>query len=82
MAAGCAVALDHAVGLDIERLDRSFRVSPLRLAKHNFSAGEIGYLEGEGVPMCRGSMQQTQTAVHMLHPCSILHCVWSLKLIS
>ena len=45
--AGCAVALDWAVGLDIERLNRPFKVSAIRLAKHNFSASEVEYLKGE-----------------------------------
>ena len=35
------------MGLDIEKLDRTFKVSPVRLAKHNFSAAELEHLEGE-----------------------------------
>ena len=44
--AGCAVTRGQAVGLDIESLLRPFRVSPLRLAKHTFSAAELDYLTG------------------------------------
>ena len=52
-AAGCAVTLGQAVGLDIEAFARPLRASPLRLAQHSFSQGEVDFLSGARTPGAR-----------------------------
>ncbi|KAK9833335.1 hypothetical protein WJX81_007623 [Elliptochloris bilobata] len=52
---GCAVAVDAAVGLDVEEAERMTRSDPLRLARRRFSAAEAAALERVASPSERAA---------------------------
>lgn len=57
--AGCAVAVDAAIGLDVEEAGRAVRSDPLRLARRRFSAAEAAALESAQAPGALGPLQCT-----------------------